>query len=126
MHILVIRCTATVTPWDKIKKGITTKLMGCAWVNFFNYWFRRGHLNRSVDIRYSIAVFNMSLLTVKLKLGLPCRDVWINWSSARDKIHSLILVILLKRVCIGVWKLWKWRIKMRYCFSIITTVTYWI
>ena len=46
-------------------------------LNFFflDYWLKRGHLNRSVDIRYSIVAFNMSLLTVKLKLGLPYRNV---------------------------------------------------
>ena len=42
---------------------------------FLDYSFKRGHLNRSVDIRYSIVTFNMSLLAVKLKLGLPYRNV---------------------------------------------------
>ena len=41
---------------------------------FLDYWLKRGHLNRSVDIRYSIAAINMSLLT-KLQLGLPYRKV---------------------------------------------------
>ena len=82
-------------------------------LNFFflDYWLKRGHLNRSVDIRYSIVAFNMSLLTVKLKLGLPYRNVWINWSSPWDKICSLIFLILFKRVCLGVWKLGQWRKK---------------
>ena len=56
-------------------------------------------------------VFNMSLLTVKLKLGLPYRNVWINWSSPWDKILSLIFLILFKRVFVGVWKLGQWRKK---------------
>ena len=43
--------------------------MGYTWV--VNYRLKRGHLNRSVDIRYSIGAFNMSLLVVKLQLGLP-------------------------------------------------------
>ena len=64
----------------------------------------RGHLNRSVDIRYSVVAFNMSLSTVKLQLELPYRNVWINWPSLWDKICSLIFLILFKRVCLGVWK----------------------
>ena len=76
-----------------------------------DYWLKRGHLNRSVDIRYSIVAFNMSLLTVKLKLGLPYRNVWINWSLPWDKICLLIFLILFKRVCLGVWKLGQWRKK---------------
>ena len=71
----------------------------------------RGHLNHSVDIRYSIVAFNMSLLTVKLPLGLRYRKVWINWSLPWDKICSLIFLILFKRVCLGVWKLGQWRKK---------------
>ena len=47
--------------------------MGCTWV--VNYILKRGHLNHSADIRYSIAAFNMSLLVVKLELGLPYRKV---------------------------------------------------
>ena len=77
--------------------------MGYTWV--VNYKLKRGHLNRSVDIRYSIAAFNMSLLVVKLELGLPYRKVSINWSSSRDKIFSLMFLILFKRVCVGEWKL---------------------
>ena len=44
--------------------------------NFF-FFFRLlvGHLNRFVDNRYSIVAFSMSLLTVKLTLGLPYRNV---------------------------------------------------
>ena len=53
----------------------------------------------------------MSLLTVKLQLGLPYRTVWINWSSPWDKIYLLIFLILFKRVCLGVSKLGKWRKK---------------
>ena len=30
---------------------------------------KREHFNRSIDIRYSVVAFNMSLLTVKLQLG---------------------------------------------------------
>ena len=45
---------------------------------FLDYWLKRGHLNRSVDIRYSIVTFNMSLLTVKSKLGLSYRHVRID------------------------------------------------
>ena len=43
--------------------------------SIFNYWLKRGHLNRSVEIRDSIVAFNMSLLIVKLQLGLPYRNV---------------------------------------------------
>ena len=68
-------------------------------------------MNRSVDIRCSIAAFNMSLLTVKLKLGLPYRKVWINWSSRWDKICSLIFLTLFKWVCLEVWKLGQCRKK---------------
>ena len=42
---------------------------------FLDYWLKRGHLNHSVDIRHSIVAFNVSLLTVKLQLGLPYRKV---------------------------------------------------
>ena len=56
-------------------------------------------------------IFNMSLLTVKLQLGLPYKNVWINWSSSWDKIYSLIFLISAKRVCLGVWKLGQWRKK---------------
>ena len=72
---------------------------------------RRGHLNRSLDIRYSIDAFNISLLTVKLQLRLSYRKVWINWSWPWDKICSLIFLILFKWVCLGVWKLGQWRKK---------------
>ena len=68
-------------------------------------------MNRSVDIKYSTVAFNMSLLTVKLKLGSLYRNVWINWSSPWDKICSLIFLILFKRVCLRVWKLEQWREK---------------
>ena len=78
---------------------------------FLDYYLKRGHLNGSADIRYSIVAFNMSLLTLKLKLGLPYRNIWINWSSAWDKICSLIFLTLFKRVCLGVWKLGQWRKK---------------
>ena len=84
-------------------------------VFFLGYCLKRGHLNRSVDIRYSIVAFNTSLLTVKLQLGVPYRKVWINWSSSWDRICSLIFIILFKRVCLGVWKLGQWRKK---CFVI--------
>ena len=53
----------------------------------------------------------MSLLTAKLKLGLPNRNVWINCSSPWDKIFSLIFLILFKRVCLRIWKLGQWRKK---------------
>ena len=53
----------------------------------------------------------MSPLTVKLKLGLPYRNVWINSSLPWDKICSLIFLILFRRVCLGVWKLGQWRKK---------------
>ena len=86
---------------------------------------KRGHLNRSVDIRYSITAFNMSLLTVNLKLGLPYRNVWINWSLPWDKICSLIFLILFKRICLGVWRLGQWRKKcvvvLCYCQASIET-----
>ena len=112
----VIRCKATNNTWDKIKRGTITKIMDYKWfkkkvIFFLDYWLKRGHLNRSVDIRYSIVAFNMSLLTVKLQLRLPYRKVWINWSSPWDKIWSLIFLILFKRVCLGVWKLRQWRKK---------------
>ena len=71
----------------------------------------RGHLNRSVDIRYSVVAFNMSLSTVKLQFELPYRNVWINWPSLWDKICSLIFLILFKSVCLGVWKRGQWRQK---------------
>ena len=71
----------------------------------------RGHLNRSVDIRYSVVAFNMSLSTVKLQFELPYRNVWINWPSLWDKICSLIFLILFKSVCLGVWKRGQWRKK---------------
>ena len=51
---------------------------------------RRGNLNCSVDIRYSIFAFNMSLLTAKLQLRSPHRNVRINWSPPWDKICSNI------------------------------------
>ena len=51
----------------------------------------------------------MSLLTVKLQLGLPYTNIWINWSSTRDKICSLIFLIFFKSVYPGVWKLGLWR-----------------
>ena len=66
-------------------------------------------LNHSV-IRYSIVAFTMSLLTVKLKLGLPYRNIWINWSLPWDKI-CLLIFLLFKRVCLGVRKLGRWRKK---------------
>ena len=72
---------------------------------------KKGHFNRSVDIRYSIVAFNMSLLTAKLQLGLPCRNVWINLSLPWDKTCSLIFLILLRRLFLGVWKLGQWRKK---------------
>ena len=68
-------------------------------------------MNRYIDIRYSIVEFNMSLLTVKLQLGLLYRKVWINWSSPWDKICSFILLILFKKVCLGLWKFGRWRRK---------------
>ena len=70
---------------------------------------KRGHLNLSVDIRYSIVAFFMSLLTVNVELGLPYRNVWINWSLPWDKVCSLLFLILFKRICQGVWKLGQWR-----------------
>ena len=51
----------------------------------------------------------LCLITVKLQLGLPYRNIWINWSLAWDKICLLIFVVLFKRVCQGVWKLGHWR-----------------
>ena len=45
---------------------------------FSDYCLKRVHLNRSVDIRYSIVAFNISLLTVKSKLGLSYRNVRID------------------------------------------------
>ena len=53
----------------------------------------------------------MSLLTVKLQLGLPYRNIWINWSSTWDKICSLIFLIFFKSVYPGVCKLGLWRKK---------------
>ena len=41
----------------------------------FDYQLKRGHLNPSLDIRYSIVVFNMRLLTEMLQLVLPYRSV---------------------------------------------------
>ena len=66
-------------------------------------------MNLSVDIRYSIVAFFMSLLTVNVELGLPYRNVWINWSLPWDKVCSLLFLILFKRICRGVWKLGQWR-----------------
>ena len=60
-------------------------------------------MNHFVNIRYSIVAFNMSLLTVKLKLGYKC------FSSPLDKIYSLTFLILFKRVCLGVPKPGQWR-----------------
>ena len=74
-------------------------------------YLERRHLNHSVDIRYTIAGFNMSLLTVKLQLGLTCRNVWISWFLPWDKIWTLIFLILFKKVCLRVWKLEQWRKK---------------
>ena len=54
---------------------------------YFNYWLKRGHLNRSVDIRYSIVAFNVSLLTVKLQLGLPYRKF--EMTDLRREIKSV-------------------------------------
>ena len=132
LHIAITRCKATNNTWDKIKRGTIAKLVDYKWfkkrkvifflIYFLDYWLKRGHLNRSVHIRYSIVAFNLSLLTVKLQLGLPYRKVWINWSSLWDKICSLIF-LLFKRVCLGVWKFGQWRKKVCCCFSIITTVT---
>ena len=65
---------------------------------------KRGHLNRSVDIRNSTNAFNMSLLTAKLQLRLTYRNVWINQSSLWDEICLLIFLILFMRVFLGVWK----------------------
>ena len=62
-------------------------------------------MNHFVNIRYSIVAFNMSLLTVKLKLGLSYKNV----SSPLDKIYSLTFLILFKRVCLGARKLGQWR-----------------
>ena len=46
---------------------------------YFFYFFKinckEGHMNRSVDIRYSIVAFNKSLLRTKLRLGLPFKNV---------------------------------------------------
>ena len=72
---------------------------------------KRGDTNPYVDIRYSIVACNMSLLKVKLQLGLPYRNFWINWSLQWYKICLLIFLILFKRVCLGVRKLGLWRKK---------------
>ena len=80
-------------------------------ISFWNYWLKRVHFNRSSDIRYLIADFNTSLLTAKLQLGLPYRNVWINWSLLWNKICLLIFLILFKWDCLGVWKLGQWRKK---------------
>ena len=56
---------------------------------------KRGHLNCSVDIRYSIVAFNMSLVIVKLQLGLPYRNIWINWSLPWDKICLLAFLMVI-------------------------------
>ena len=53
----------------------------------------------------------MNLLTVKLQLGLPYRNAWISWSPPQVKIWSLMFLILLRRVCLGVWKFGQWRKK---------------
>ena len=58
-------------------------------------------MNFSVDFRYSIPAFNISLLTVNLQLGLPYTNVWIKWSSPWDKICLLIFLILFKRDSLG-------------------------
>ena len=50
----------------------------------------------------------MSLSTVKVQLGLPYRNIWLDWSSLWNKICPLIFLILFKRVCLGVWKLGQW------------------
>ena len=67
----MIRCKVTLTPETKLKRGTIAKLIGHTWVNFFYLLVEKRHLNRSVDIRYSIVAFCMSVLTVKLQLGLP-------------------------------------------------------
>ena len=67
------------------------------------------HLNRFVDIRCLTVAFNMSLLTVKLQLGLSHRNAWINWSLLWNKISLLIFLTLFRRVCLGMRKLGQWR-----------------
>ena len=56
-------------------------------VFFLGYCLKRGHLNHSVDIRYSIVAFNTSLLTVKLQLGVPYRKV--EFTDLRREIESV-------------------------------------
>ena len=75
MHITVIKCKATVTFEIKIKEEQLQNLWVMHGLILFNYQFKKGHLDRSVDIRNSIVAIEMSLLIVKLKLGLPYRNI---------------------------------------------------
>ena len=45
------------------------------YIYIFRLLVEKRALNHSVDIRYSIVALTMSLLTVKLKLGLPYRNI---------------------------------------------------